>query len=213
MAPAARLARVLRPGFPEPLARSRLRGTHGPTLEVMQFRVGANAPVENVRADQLELPPKCRLLTVARDDALAPHEQTVLRAGDTVSVLAPATVLPRLAVLFQAPGPAPAWEQVTHDFLISGDAFLRDLAALYGERALTAAEYPLTLADAMQAAFVRRRGRRQRRDRRPPPDCRAHGRAAHRAGWPVAAPHRRRYRHAALGRLAQAPVLVVMPFR
>ncbi len=39
VAPAARLARVLRPGFPEPLARSRLRGTHGPTLEVMQFRV------------------------------------------------------------------------------------------------------------------------------------------------------------------------------
>lgn len=154
VAPAARLARVLRPGFPEPLARSRLRGTHGPTLEVMQFRVGANAPVENLRADQLELPPKCRLLTVARDDALAPPEQTVLRAGDTVSVLAPATVLPRLATLFQAPGPAPAWEQVTHDFLISGDAFLRDLAALYGERALTAAEYPLTLADAMQAAFI-----------------------------------------------------------
>ena len=152
--PAARLARVLRPGFPEPLARSRLRGVHGPTLEVMQFRVSVNAPVENVRADQLELPPRCRLLTVARDDALAPHEQTVLRAGDTVSVMAPATVLPRLAAMFQAPGTAPAWEQATHDFLLSGDAFLRDVAALYGEQELTAAEYPLTLGDAMQASFI-----------------------------------------------------------
>ncbi|KWR78639.1 potassium/proton antiporter [Cupriavidus sp. IDO] len=151
---AARLARVLRPGYPEPLARSRLRGTRAPTLEVMQFEVGPNSPVENVRADQLELPPNCRLMTVARDEALAAPEQTVLRAGDAVSVLAPATSLAMLSVLFQTPGRAPAWEQASHDFLLSGDAFLRDVAGLYGNRALTPAEYPLTLEDAMQQVFT-----------------------------------------------------------
>nr|WP_256333618.1 potassium/proton antiporter [Cupriavidus necator] len=151
---AARLARVRRPGYPEPLARSRLRGTRAPILEVMQFEVGPNAPVENVRADQLELPPRCRLLTVARDDALAALDQTVLRAGDSVSVLAPVTTLPMLSALFQAPGRAPTWEQASHDFLISGDALLRDVAALYGTRALTPEEEPLTLEAAMLRAFT-----------------------------------------------------------
>ncbi|EON17115.1 NhaP-type Na+/H+ and K+/H+ antiporter [Cupriavidus sp. GA3-3] len=151
---AARLARVRRPGYPEPLARSRLRGTRAPILEVMQFEVGPNAPVENVRADQLELPPRCRLLTVARDDALAALDQTVLRAGDSVSVLAPVTTLPMLSALFQAPGRAPTWEQASHDFLMSGDALLRDVAALYGTRALTPEEEPLTLEAAMQRAFT-----------------------------------------------------------
>jgi len=151
---AARLARVLRPGYPEPLARSRLRGTRAPTLEVMQFEVGATAPVEHVRGDHLELPPQCRLLTVVREDSLSAPEQTVLRAGDTVSVLAPAASLTMLSTLFQTPGPAPAWDQATHDFLLSGDAFLRDVAALYGERPLTPAEYPLTLEDAMQQVFT-----------------------------------------------------------
>ncbi|MGX6571482.1 potassium/proton antiporter [Cupriavidus necator] len=151
---AARLARVRRPGYPEPLARSRLRGTRAPILEVMQFEVGPNAPVENVRADQLELPPRCRLLTVARDDALAALDQTVLRAGDSVSVLAPVTTLPMLSALFQAPGRAPTWEQASHDFLMSGDALLRDVAALYGTRALTPEEEPLTLEAAMLRAFT-----------------------------------------------------------
>ncbi|MCY1221977.1 K(+)/H(+) antiporter NhaP2 [compost metagenome] len=151
---AARLARVRRPGYPEPLARSRLRGTRAPILEVMQFEVGPNAPVENVRADQLELPPRCRLLTVARDDALAALDQTVLRAGDSVSVLAPVTTLPMLSALFQALGRAPTWEQASHDFLLSGDALLRDVAALYGTRALTSQEAPLTLEAAMLRAFT-----------------------------------------------------------
>ncbi|MDK3022597.1 potassium/proton antiporter [Cupriavidus taiwanensis] len=154
VAVAARLARVLRPGYPEPVARSRLRGTRAPILEVMQFEVGPNAPVENVRADQLELPPRCRLLTVARDDALAALDQTVLRAGDSVSVLAPVTSLPMLSALFQAPGRAPTWEEASHDFLLSGDAPLRDVAALYGTRALTPDEAPLTLEAAMQRAFT-----------------------------------------------------------
>ncbi len=151
---AARLARVLRPAYPEPLSRERLQGTRAPALELMQFVVGANSPVENVRADQLELPPRCRMMTVARDDALAAPEQTVLRAGDAVSVLAPATSVSMLAMLFQAPGVAPAWQQASHDFLLSGDAFLRDVAALYGTRELTPAEYPLTLEHAMQAVFA-----------------------------------------------------------
>ncbi|NOV25458.1 potassium/proton antiporter [Cupriavidus necator] len=151
---AARLARVLRPGYPEPLARSRLRGTRAPILEVMQFEVGPNAPVENVRADQLELPPRCRLMTVAREDALADPGQTVLRAGDSVCVLGPTTSLAVLSALFQTPGRAPTWEQASHDFLLSGDAPLRDVAALYGTRELTPEEAPLTLESAMQRVFT-----------------------------------------------------------
>lgn len=151
---AARLARVRRPGYPEPVARSRLRGTRAPILEVMQFCVGPNAPVENVRADQLELPPHSRLMTVARDDALVAPEQTMLRAGDSVCVLAPTTTLPMLSAMFQTPGRAPTWEEVSHDFLLSGDAPLRDVAAMYGTRALTPEEEPLTLESAMQRVFT-----------------------------------------------------------
>lgn len=150
---AARLARVMRPAYPEPLSRERLRGTRMPALELMQFVVGIHSPVENLRADQLELPPKCRVVTVARDESLAAHDQTVLRAGDVVAVLAPATSVPMLAALFLTPGPAPAWDQASHDFLLSGDALLRDVAALYANRPLTKEEYPLTLADAMHDAF------------------------------------------------------------
>ncbi|WP_354683972.1 potassium/proton antiporter [Cupriavidus necator] len=151
---AARLARVRRPGYPEPVARSRLRGTRAPILEVMQFCVGPNAPVEDVRADQLELPPRCRLMTVARDDALAAPDQTVLRAGDSVCVLAPTTTLPMLSALFQSPGRAPTFEEVSHDFLLSGDAPLKEVAAMYGMRALTPEEEPLTLEAAMQRVFT-----------------------------------------------------------
>lgn len=151
---AARLGRVLRPAYPEPLSRERLHGTQAPAVELMQFVVGVNAPVEYVRADQLEMPPRCRLTTVARDGALMEPGQTMLRAGDVVSVLAPAVTMPMLARRFQTAGVAPAWQQVSHDFLLSGDAFLRDVAALYGTRGLTPAEYPLTLEDAMQAVFT-----------------------------------------------------------
>ncbi|WP_020206513.1 potassium/proton antiporter [Cupriavidus sp. WS] len=151
---AARLARVLRPAYPEPLARARLHGTHAPALEVMQFAVQAGSPAEHLRADQLELPPRCRLLTVVRERALAAPEQTVLRAGDAVSILAPGTSVPTLALLFHKPAPAPAWGKASHDFLLSGEAMLRDVAGLYGTRDLTAAQAAMTLEAAMQATFT-----------------------------------------------------------
>jgi cell volume regulation protein A len=151
---AARLARVLRPAYPEPLSRVRLQGTRIPALDLMQFNVEVNAPLENVRADQLELPPRCQLVTVVRDAAPVVPEQTLLRAGDIVTVLAPTTSVPMLGTLFHTPAKAPPWQQATHDFLLSGDAFLRDVAALYGRRELTASEYPLTLDAAMLRAFV-----------------------------------------------------------
>ncbi len=131
---AARLARVLRPAYQDPVSRERLQGTRSPALELMQFSVAANAPVENLRADQLELPPRSRLMTVARDGALVPLEQVVLRAGDAVSVLAPARSVPLLSRLFQSAARAPAWAQLSHDFLLSGDALLRDVAPLYATR-------------------------------------------------------------------------------
>jgi cell volume regulation protein A len=59
-----------------------------------------------------------------------------------------------LSALFQALGRAPTWEQASHDFLLSGDALLRDVAALYGPRALTSQEAPLTLEAAMLRAFT-----------------------------------------------------------
>lgn len=150
---AARLARVLRPAYQEPVSRERLQGTHAPALELMQFCVAANAPVENLRADQLELPPRSRLMTVARDGALVPLEQAVLRAGDAVSVLAPGGSVPLLSRLFQSAARAPAWDQLSHDFLLAGNARLQDVAALYGTRQLTDEEAGRTLEDAMLAVF------------------------------------------------------------
>lgn len=151
---AARLARVLRPGYPEPLARERLQGTHAPALDLMQFNVEADSPADNVRADQLELPPRCRLVTVVRGAMLADPADTVLHPGDFVSVLAPATNVPMLAMLFHTPGYTPPWRQATHDFQLSGDAFLRDVAAIYGAQPLTPAQHALTLEAAMLRAFA-----------------------------------------------------------
>jgi len=150
---AARIARVLRPLYNEPLSRERLRGTQAPAMELMQFQVAANAPVESLRADRLELPLRSQLMTVVRDGSLVPLDRAILRAGDTVSVLAPGGVVPVLSRLFLTPGPPPAWDQVSYDFLLNGQARLLEVAALYGARALTEAERLRTLEQAMLAAF------------------------------------------------------------
>jgi cell volume regulation protein A len=150
---AARIARVLRPLYNEPLSRERLRGTQAPAMELMQFQVAANAPVESLRADRLELPLRSQLMTVVRDGSLVPLDRAILRAGDTVSVLAPGGVVPVLSRLFLTPGPPPAWDQVTYDFLLNGQARLLEVAALYGARALTEAERLRTLEQAMLAVF------------------------------------------------------------
>lgn len=150
---AARLARVMRPNYTEPLSRERLRGTHAPALELMQFLVATNSPVTDQRADQLELPPRCSVVTAVRDGQLVPLDHAVLRAGDAVSVLAPAASVPMLSRLFLTPATPPEWDQVSHDFLLSGEASLDEVAALYGTRALTPAEAGQTLEAAMLAAF------------------------------------------------------------
>ena len=62
--------------------------------------------------------------------------------------------VPTLALLFHKPVPAPAWGKASHDFLLSGEAMLRDVAGLYGTRDLTAAQAAMTLEAAMQAAFT-----------------------------------------------------------
>ncbi len=93
-------------------------------------------------------------MTVARDEALMPPERAVLHAGDTISVLGPASSVPTLARLFSTPERAPVWQQVPHDFVLSGDALLRDVAGLYGTRDLTPSEYPSTLEAAMLNAFA-----------------------------------------------------------
>ncbi|MBV8271671.1 MAG: potassium/proton antiporter [Cupriavidus sp.] len=150
---AARIARVSRPLYDEPLSRERLRGTRAPAMELMQFEVATNAPVENLRADRLELPLRSRLIAVARDGSLVPLERAILLAGDTVSVLAPGGLVPLLSRLFLTPGPPPAWDQVTYDFLLNGQARLLEVVALYGTRALGPEERLRTLEQAMLAAF------------------------------------------------------------
>jgi len=150
---AARLARVLRPPYDEPLSRERLRGTRNPPLELMQFVVAANSSMEDLRADQVELPPRSRLMTVARDGALVPLDQVVLHAGDVVSVLAPSGTVPLLSRLFLTAATPPAWDQVGHDFVLDGQAALADVALLYGSRPLTPEELQWTLETAMLAMF------------------------------------------------------------
>ncbi len=150
---AARLGRVLRPAYDEPLSREHLRGTRAPALELMQFQVAASSSMEDLRADQVELPPRSRLVTVARDGALVPLDQVILRAGDIVAVLAPGGSVPLLSRLFLTPARPPTWDQVAHDFLLDGQARLADVAALYGTRELTQPEQERTLEEAMLAVF------------------------------------------------------------
>lgn len=150
---AAQLARVLRPTYDEPLSRERLRGVHAPGMELMQFAVAANSPMEDLRADQVELPARSRLVTVVREGAMVPLDQVVLRAGDIVSIVAPTPAMPRLSRLFLKPATPPAWDQVAHDFLLDARARLADVAALYGTRALKPEEQDRTLEEAMLAVF------------------------------------------------------------
>jgi len=150
---AARLARVLRPAYEEPLSRERLRGVRAPGMEMMQFVVAPNSPMEDLRADQAELPSRSRLVTVAREGALVPLDQAVLRAGDIVTILAPSPAMPRLSRLFLKPATPPAWDQVAHDFLLDGQARLADVAALYATRPLQAAQQEKTLEEGMLAVF------------------------------------------------------------
>ncbi|AZG13718.1 potassium/proton antiporter [Cupriavidus pauculus] len=150
---AARLARVLRPRYDEPISRERLRGVHPPGLELMQFMVAPNASMQDLRADQVELPPRSALVSVARDGELVPLDQVVLRAGDIVSVLAPTPALPRLSRMFLTETTPPAWDQVAHDFLLDAEARLADVAALYGAGPLPPGQQDSTLAEAMLAAF------------------------------------------------------------
>lgn len=82
-----------------------------------------------------------------------PLDRAILRAGDIVSVLAPGGVLPVLSRLFLTSGPPPAWDQVTYDFLLAGQASLADVAALYGTRPLLPHEQLSTLEQAMLAVF------------------------------------------------------------
>ncbi|MFJ5380659.1 potassium/proton antiporter [Cupriavidus sp. CER94] len=150
---AARLARVLRPAYDEPLSRERLRGVRAPGMEIMQFVVAPNSSMEDLRADQIELPSRSRLMTVAREGALVPLDQVVLRAGDIVSILAPGPAMPRLSRLFLKPATPPSWDQVAHDFLLDGQARLADVAALYATRPLQAAQQDQTLEEGMLAVF------------------------------------------------------------
>ncbi|SDO68620.1 potassium/proton antiporter, CPA1 family [Ralstonia sp. 25mfcol4.1] len=150
---AARLARVLRPAYDEPLSRERLRGVRAPGMEMMQFVVAPNSPMEDLRADQAELPSRSRLVTVAREGTLVPLDQAVLRAGDIVTILAPSPAMPRLSRLFLKPATPPAWDQVAHDFLLDGQARLADVAALYATRPLQAAQQEKTLEEGMLAVF------------------------------------------------------------
>ncbi|NYH98174.1 potassium/proton antiporter [Cupriavidus plantarum] len=150
---AARLARVMRPNYQEPLSREHLIGTRAPSLELMQFLVATNAPVADQRADHLELPPRCRVVAVARDNTLLPLDHAVLTPGDIVSVLAPAGTVPMLSRLFLTTATPPEWDQVAHDFLLAGSASLAEVAALYGGRELTPAQGEQTLETAMLAAF------------------------------------------------------------
>ncbi|MBY4898222.1 potassium/proton antiporter [Cupriavidus sp. AU9028] len=150
---AARIARVQRPSYPEPLSRTRMQGTREPAFDLMQFEVEPESPAAGERVDRIELPPRCRIVTIARNERLLPAEGAALAAGDMVSVLGPASSAPALGQLFHRPSRPTAWAEVPHDFVLAGEAMLRDVAGLYGVRPLTPDEQPMTLEDAMLAAF------------------------------------------------------------
>lgn len=145
------------PGKAEPITRMPLKGVAEARYELVQFRVPPLASVIGSRPSDLELPPGCSMINIARGNKLLePIAVDDIREDDVVSLVTPDKALDQLSEIFHREDKdRRSVHEFYGDFIMGGEAVLGEVAALYGNLDLDQPLQSLTLDQAIRTKLGR----------------------------------------------------------